>query len=265
MHAWLPDAHAEAPTPISAMLSGLSLNLALYAVLRLKVIVDLSAGAAFTGPLLWGLGLLSIGIAATLMLIQRDYKRLLAYSSVEHVGISLVGFGLGGPLGVFAGFFHMLNHALAKSTAFYAVGMVLLRHGHRVIQRVTGLLRQSPPEGVGLLLAGVALAGMPPFGLFISEVLIAVAAYQTTPWLAFLFLGLLALAFAGLYIHLSRMTLGAPQEPGRAPGVVSRRFTVAALSLNLAAMAVIGLYVPGVLRDLLGPMTALFGVEVALP
>jgi hydrogenase-4 component F len=265
MHTWLPDAHAEAPTPISAMLSGLSLNLALYAVLRLKVIVDLAAGPDFTGPLLWGLGLLSIGIAATLMLIQRDYKRLLAYSSVEHVGISLVGFGLGGPLGIFAGFFHMLNHALAKSTAFYAVGMVLLRHGHRVISRITGLLRQSPPDGVGLLLAAVALAGMPPFGLFISEALIAIVAYQATPWLAVLFLSVLALAFAGLYLHVSRMTLGAPQEPGRAPGAVARGFTTAALSLNLAAMVMIGLYLPAVLRDLLGPMTALFGVEVPLP
>jgi hydrogenase-4 component F len=159
----------------------------------------------------------------------------------------------------------MLNHALAKSTAFYAVGMVLLRHGHRVISRISGLLRQSPPAGIGLLLAAVALAGMPPFGLFISEVLIAIAAYQATPWLAILFLGLLALAFTGLYAHLSRMTLGEPQEPGRTPGAVSRGFTVAALSLNLAAMAVIGLYLPGVFRELLGPITKLFGVEVALP
>jgi hydrogenase-4 component F len=159
----------------------------------------------------------------------------------------------------------MLNHALAKSTAFYAVGMVLLRHGHRVIQRVTGLLHQSPRDGVALLLAAVALGGLPPFGLFISEVLIAIAAYQATPWLAVLFLGLLALAFAGLYIHLSRMTLGNPQEPGREPGEMSRGFTAAALSLNLVAMALIGLYLPGVLRDLLGPMTALFGAEAPLP
>jgi hydrogenase-4 component F len=265
MHTWLPDAHAEAPTPISAMLSGLTLNLALYAVLRLKVIVDLAAGVEFTGPLLWGLGLLSIGIAAILMLIQRDYKRLLAYSSVEHVGVTLVAFGLGGPIGAFAGFLHMLNHALAKSTAFYAVGMVLLRHGHRTMSRITGLLRQAPREGVGLLLAAVALAGLPPFGLFISEVLIAIAAYQATPWLAVLFVGLLALAFAGLLIHVSRMILGAPQEPGRESGIVSRRFTVAALSLNLAAMALIGLYLPGVLRDLLGPIITLFGTEVTLP
>lgn len=265
MHTWLPDAHAEAPTPVSAMLSGLTLNLALYAVLRLKTIVDPAAGAAFTGPLLWALGLLSIGIAGILMLTQRDYKRLLAYSSIEHVGISLVGFGLGGPLGLFAGFFHMLNHALAKSTAFYAAGMVLLRHGHRTLQRITGLLRQAPPEGAGLLLAGVALAGMPPFGLFISEVLIAVAAYQTAPWLALVFVGLLALAFAALLGHLLRMALGAPQESGRVPAASSRRFTLAAVSLNLAGMALIGLYLPGVLRDLLIPMTGLFGAGITLP
>lgn len=265
MHTWLPDAHAEAPTPISAMLSGLTLNLALYAVLRSKTIVDLAVGSDFAGPLLCGLGLLSIAIAAILMLIQHDYKRLLAYSSVEHIGICLVGFGLGGPLGTFAGFFHMLNHALAKSTAFYAVGAVLLRHGHRTLQRITGLLRQAPPEGAGLLLAGVALAGMPPFGLFISEVLIAIAAYQTAPWLAVCFVALLVLAFAALFAHVSRMVLGVPREPGRDPSAASRRFTLTAVSLNIAAMALIGLYLPGVLRDLFIPMARLLGAEPPLP
>jgi hydrogenase-4 component F len=211
------------------------------------------------------LGLLSIAVAAILMLIQRDYKRLLAYSSVEHMGITLVGFGVGGPLGLFAGFFHMFNHALAKSAAFYAVGMVLLRHGHRAIPRITGLLRQAPFEGFALLLCGLALAGMPPFGLFISEVLIAIAAYETAPWLAFLFLGLLVLAFASLLGHVSRMVLGVPQEEGRTSSPVSRRFTVAALSLNVAVMAVIGLYLPSLLHNLLVPITQLFSAEVPLP
>jgi hydrogenase-4 component F len=265
MHTWLPDAHAEAPTPISAMLSGLMLNLGLYAVLRLKSIVDPAVGAAFAGSIMLGLGLLSMAIAATFMLIQRDYKRLLAYSSIEHVGIALIGFGVGGPIGVFGGFFHMLNHALAKSAAFYAAGMVLLCHGHKMIDRVTGLVRQAPVVGAGLLLAAVALAGLPPFGLFVSEVLIATAAYRHHHGIAYLFLVLLALAFATLIAPLSRMTLGEPVAENLAMTDRSRRLMTSALGINLAAMSVVGLLMPAFFLDLFIPMAALFEAKEGLP
>ncbi|MFZ5862908.1 MAG: hydrogenase 4 subunit F [Nitrospirota bacterium] len=264
MHTWLPDAHAEAPTPISAMLSGLMLNIALYAVLRLKNIVDQAAGAAFTAPIVIGLGLLSIAVAAVFMLIQRDYKRLFAYSSIEHMGIALVGFGIGGPAGVFGGFFHMLNHALAKSTAFYAAGLVLLRHGHKVTERVTGLLRQDPATGGGMLTAAIALAGMPPFGLFISEVLIATAAYQRYPWIAAVFLGLLALAFATLLAQALPMILGESLGPGHVLAGSTRRFTTSALIVNIVALSSLGLYMPGFLRELFIPIVGLFGADVAV-
>jgi hydrogenase-4 component F len=264
MHTWLPDAHAEAPTPISAMLSGLMLNIALYAVLRLKNIVDQAAGAAFTAPIVIGLGLFSIAVAAVFMLIQRDYKRLFAYSSIEHVGIALVGFGIGGPAGVFGGFFHMLNHALAKSTAFYAAGLVLLRHGHKVTERVTGLLRQDPATGGGMLVAAIALAGMPPFGLFISEVLIVTAAYQRHPWIAAVFLGLLALAFATLLAQVLPMILGEPHGSGQHVGGSTRRFTVSALIVNMVALSSLGFYMPGFLRELFIPMISLFTTDVAV-
>jgi hydrogenase-4 component F len=265
MHTWLPDAHAEAPTPVSAILSGLMLNLGLYAVLRFKSVIDPVVGPLFAGSIMLGLGLLSMAVAATFMLIQRDFKRLLAYSSIEHVGVSLVGFGIGGPIGVFAGFFHMLNHALVKSTAFYAAGMVLMRHGHKMIERIAGLLRQAPAVGGGLFLAALALAGLPPFGLFISEFLIAAASYAAHPWIAVLFLLLLLLAFASLTAHLFKMLLGDPVEEGRPTGGRAHRLMVGAMTVNLIAMSVIGLFMPGPLRDLFPPMAALFQAKAGLP
>ena len=265
MHPWLPDAHGEAPTPVSAMLSGLMLNLALYAVLRFKSIVDRTVGEDFTGPILLVLGLLSVTIAAIFLLVQRDYKRLFAYSSIEHVGIALVGFGIGGPMGVFGGLFHMFNHALAKSTVFYAAGMVLLRRGHKMIERVTGLVRQMPLVGGSMVLAALALAGMPPFGLFVSEVLIAMEAYGQRQWVAYAFLGLLAVAFATLLYQVSRMAMGEPMEEAIPVTDRTRRFTTSALVVNLAAMGYAGIYMPEVLRDLFLLMTGLFGVAAEIP
>src|SRR6185295_5086891 len=160
MHTWLPDAHAEAPTPVSAMLSANMLTVAVYAILRFKAIADRAVGPWHSGRLMVGLGLLSVTVAAVFLLVQKDYKRLFAYSSIEHIGIALIGFGIGGP-GVFAAAWHLLNHAVAKSTAFYASGMVLLRHQHRVLDRVPGLLRQMPLAGGAILVAGLALAGLP--------------------------------------------------------------------------------------------------------
>src|SRR5574341_1744294 len=165
MHTWLPDAHAEAPTPVSAMLSANMLTVAVYAILRFKAVADRTLGPGFSSELMVGLGLLSIGVAAIFLWVQNDYKRLFAYSSIEHIGISLVGFGVGG-MGVFAGFWHLLSGALAKSAAFYVAGLVVLRHEQKMLDRVPGLLRQMPLAGAAILLAGFALGGMPPSGLF---------------------------------------------------------------------------------------------------
>jgi hydrogenase-4 component F len=255
MHTWLPDAHAEAPAPVSALLSGLMLNLGLYAIIRMKSIVDPAVGPNFTGPILLGLGLLSIGTAAIFMLIQRDYKRLLAYSSIEHIGIILVGFGVGGSAGVFGGFFHMINHSLAKSAAFWASGAILLGRGTKEIERATGLLRQMPLIGGSLLLAVLALAGMPPFGLFISEILIAVGAYDERAWIAYVFLAFLAVGFAALLYQVFRMLLGEPQETSIVMAPAGRRFAAVSLALNLTAMGYIGLHLPRFLSDIFIPMT----------
>jgi hydrogenase-4 component F len=264
MHTWLPDAHAEAPTPVSAMLSANMLTLAVYAILRFKAVTDRTVGPEFAGNLIIVLALLSLAVSATFFLVQRDYKRLFAYSSIEHIGIALLGFGIGG-LGIFAGAWHLMNHAFAKSTAFYGAGLVFLRHNHKLLDRVTGLLNQMPVAGTAILVAGVALAGMPPFGLFTSEVLIAVGAYTTRPEVAYGFLALLALAFATLLYQVLRMALGEPGEAGTALGRQCRLFTGAAVGINIAVLGIIGLRVPPGLETLLESIVKIFSVGMEAP
>ncbi|CAI4029852.1 hydrogenase 4 component F [Nitrospira tepida] len=264
MHTWLPDAHAEAPTPVSAMLSASMLTVAVYAILRFKVITDRTVGPDFAGTLVVALGLLSLTVAGTFLLVQRDFKRLFAYSSIEHIGIALLGFGIGGA-GVFAGAWHLLNHALAKSTAFYGAGLVLLGYQHRLLDRVSGLLVHMPLAGTAVLVAGLALAGMPPFGLFTSELLIAVGAYAVKPEVAGLFLLLLALAFATLLYQVFRMALGGPIEPGSPLGKHCRLFASAAVALNVGALGMIGLHVPPRLTLLLDAIVKLFSPTTEMP
>ena len=172
MHAWLPDAYSEAPAPVTAMLAGVLETVAVYAVLRSKAIMDQALPQAFTGNLLLLFGLISFVVAALFVLIQRDYKRLFAYSSVEHMGLAMVGFGVGGSVGVFGGLFHLLNHALAKSLAFFSAGNVHRRFATRDIGEVRGLAHVQPVTAIGLLVAGLALVGMPPFSVFASEVMV---------------------------------------------------------------------------------------------
>jgi hydrogenase-4 component F len=259
MHTWLPDAHAEAPTPVSAMLSANMLTIAVYAILRFKAVTDRAVGPEFASKLIIGLALLSLAVSAIYILVQRDYKRLFAYSSIEHIGIALLGFGIGG-IGVFAGAWHLMSHALAKSTAFYGAGIVLLRYNHKSLDRVTGLLNQMPVAGTAIFVAGVALAGMPPFGLFTSEVLIVAGSYTVRPELAYVFLALLALAFATLLYQVLRMVLGAPgEEADTALGRQCRIFTSAAVGINIIALVIIGLYVPPGLETLLASIVKIFG------
>jgi len=175
MHAWVPDAYSEAPAPVTAMLAGVLETVAVYAVLRSKTVMDGALPPAFTGNLLMLFGLISFVVAALFILIQRDYKRLFAYSSVEHMGLAMVGFGAGGPVGIFGGLFHLLNHALAKSLAFFSAGNVRRRFATRQIDEVRGLAHVQPVTAMGMLVAGLALVGMPPFSMFVSEVMVVSA------------------------------------------------------------------------------------------
>jgi hydrogenase-4 component F len=175
MHTWVPEAYSEAPAPVTAMLAGVLETVAVYAVLRSKAVMDHALPSGFAGNLLLFFGLLSFVVAALFILIQHDYKRLFAYSSVEHMGLAMVGFGVGGAAGTFGGLFHLLNHALAKSLAFFSAGNVHRRFGTREIGEVRGLASVQPVTAVAILVAGLALVGMPPFSLFLSEVLVVSA------------------------------------------------------------------------------------------
>jgi hydrogenase-4 component F len=239
------------------------LTLALYAILRFKTVVDRAVSPEFTGNLMLGLGLFSVAVACVFLLVQRDYKRLFAYSSIEHMGIAMVGFGIGG-FGVYAGAWHLLNHALAKSAAFYGTGLVLLRHEHKMLERVPGLLRQMPVAGSAILLSGLALAGMPPFGLFMSELWITSETYASRPWVGVLFVALLAIAFATLLYQVLRMALGDPEKAGIESTPRCDAFAGTAIAVNLAALAAIGLAVPSVLGTLLRAIAQTFGGSIPI-
>ncbi len=249
MHTWLPDAHSEAPAPLSAMMSGVLLAVALYAVMRWEAVVAAAVGSAFTDRLLLTLGLLSLAIAAFSLLAQRNYKRLLAYSSVEHTGLMCVGLGLG-PLGALATMLHLVNHTLVKSMLFFLSGRVLRRYRSAEIPRVAGLLRVLPWTG-GLFAAGtLAIAGLPPFGLFISEfALVRAGVAAGRPWTVALMLALLVVAFIGVIGHVSRMLYGAPAD-GVALGEGSV-WPLLPLGLCLAVVVILGLILPGPLERLL--------------
>jgi hydrogenase-4 component F len=211
VHAWLPDAHAEGPTPISAVLSGLLLNVALYAVLRFKMLLAACPGTIAPGRLLVAMGLTSLLFAAFMLYWRRDVKRLFAYSSIEHMGIIAFAFGLGGPLANFAGLLHMTMHSLTKSAIFFAVGHIAQVKGSQKIANIRGLTETHPVLGWGLVLGVVAIAGLPPMGVFTSEFLVVSSTMARAPLLAFpLVLGLLV-AFGALLLRLQGLAFGDPR------------------------------------------------------
>ncbi len=249
MHTWLPDAHSEAPAPVSAMMSGVLLAVALYAIARWKAVANAALGPAPTDRLLIALGLLSLAIAALSLVLQRNYKRMLAYSSIEHTGLICLGLALG-PLGTFAAMLQLLNHAIAKSAMFLLAGRILERYGSAELARVSGLLGTMPLTG-GLFAAGtLAIIGLPPFGIFLSEWMLVRAGFAAgRPWLMGAVLGLMAVAFIALVVHLNRMLYGRPAD-GVRPGE-DERWRLAPLALCVGLLVVLGLTVPAPLQVLL--------------
>jgi hydrogenase-4 component F len=239
LHAWLPDAHAEGPTPISAVLSGLLLNVALYAVLRFKLLLAANPEAIAPEPMMISMGLLSVVFAAFMLYGRRDIKRLFAYSSIEHMGIITFAFGMGGPLANFAGLLHMVMHSLTKSAIFFAVGHIAQVKGTQRIADIRGLTESHPALGWGLVIGVVAIAGLPPLGIFMSEFLVVTSTFARAPLLAIpLVLGLLV-AFGALLLRLNQFAFGEPT--GRMDPVQASYVPMFAhLALVLAA----GLYLP---------------------
>ncbi len=239
LHAWLPDAHAEGPTPISAVLSGLLLNVALFALLRFRMLLAAVPGAIAPGPLMAAMGLISLIFAAFMLYRRRDIKRLFAYSSIEHMGIIVFAFGMGGPLANFAGLLHMTMHSLTKSAIFFAVGNVAQVKGTQRISEISGLTESHPLLGWGLVAGVLAIAGGPPFGIFMSEFLVVSSTFARQPLLAVpLALGLL-LAFGALVLRLSGVAFGAPKGP-----VVPVKGTHLPMLAHLALVLMAGIWLP---------------------
>ncbi|MBI4528979.1 MAG: hydrogenase 4 subunit F [Deltaproteobacteria bacterium] len=249
MHTWLPDAHSEAPSPLSAMMSGVLLAVALYAITRWKVVADAALGPAFSNQLLLMLGLFSLVVAAFSLVIQRNYKRMLAYSSIEHTGLICIGLGLG-PLGIFAAFLHLVCHTMAKSMLFLLSGEVLRRYQSTQMERVSGLLKVMPWTGTLFMVGILAIVGLPPFGLFISEFALIRAGFAAgRPGLMAAVLVLLAVGFVALVRHSNRMLYGAPPQ-GVAIGDVSR-WRMAPLLVSVGVLAALGITLPAPLEALL--------------
>ncbi len=178
MHTWLPDAHSQAPSPVSGLLSGVLLNCAVYAVLRFRILAVPSVGAGYTDHLLIGFGLFSIALAVPFLIVQNDLKRMLGYCSVEHMGIIVLAIGIGGPVALYAAMLHLVAHSLAKSSLFFAGGSIVQAFHTRSMHRMRGLLRVTPIAAGGLILGIFALAGLPPFAMFTSEFGLVSGAFQ---------------------------------------------------------------------------------------
>lgn len=282
MHSWLPDAYTQAPAPVVAMLAGVLEVVAVYAILRMRVIVDHAVPFAFTGGLLALLGFASLVTAAFFILIQHNYKRLFAYSSIEHMGIAMIGLGVGGPLGTFGGLFHLMNHAFAKSMAFFAAGNIHRRFRTVEIGEVQGVATAQPWTAMALMISGLALSALPPFASFASEVQVVTAlASQGIPgmWftstegmvtvamsdqfgriaLAAVFLMPAVLAFGGLLYRVTGMVWGTPPE-----GILREEaWTVGHLPVILlaGALVVFGIFLPPPIRQLLERATMLLVLQ----
>ena len=254
LHAWLPDAHAEGPTPISAVLSGLLLNVALYAVLRFKLLLAANRHAIAPGPLMATMGLVSLLFAAFMLYRRRDIKRMFAYSSIEHMGIIAFAFGMGGPLANFAGLLHMTMHSLTKSGILFSVGHIAQVKGTQRIADIRGLTVTHPILGWTLVVGVMAIAGLPPFGIFTSEFLVVSSTFARAPLLAAPLVCGLILAFGALLLHLQGLAFGQP-TPGTAPAHASYLPMVAHFGLVLAA----GIYFPPLITGWFQHVAAILG------
>jgi hydrogenase-4 component F len=254
VHNWLPDAHAEGPTPISAVLSGLLLNIALYAVVRCKVLTDGALGSPFAGGLMMGFGLLSMVVAAFLLSRQRDIKRMFAYSSIEHMGLMTFAFGMGGVAGTFGALLHMTMHSLTKSAIFFAVGHAAQNTGTQIMADIRGLIRTNPTIGWGLMLGSIAILGLPPFGVFASEFIILTTAMREQAWATPFLLVSLGVAFAAIFGKVQPMVFGEttlprlPHQPALVP-----------VFLHVALVLVMGIYIPPYLAAWYRQAAALIG------
>ena len=252
MHTWLPDAHSQAPAPISALLSGVLLNSAMYGIIRMAAVVNKSLGSsAYTGRLLIAMGMLSIVTAAIFILTQKDYKRLLAYSSIEHMGVIAVAVGFFTPLSIFGGLLHMINHSLTKSMLFFCSGSLLQKFDTKQIPRIRGVLKLLPLSGTAFLFGLFAIAGMPPFSVFASELGILISIFDEGSYLIGAALAILfVIVFAGIATVLFRIFYGNNGDKDLEPGEdnIPGALIIVILLIIIGAT---GLWMPNPIIDLI--------------
>jgi hydrogenase-4 component F len=250
MHLWLPDAHSQAPTPVSALLSGVLIKCALLGIIRFQTIAAAACGPAFPAEVLIVFGLTSIVVATPFILAQHDLKRLLGYHSVEHVGIVVLGLGFGGPIGTYGALLHVVNHGITKALAFFAAGKAIARYGTRDMRVIRGLLTVAPIGGTLLMLAALSLAGVPPFSIFVSELMVLRGGIGPGHWVAIgIFLVMVVIIFAGLLHHVGAMVFGKP--PATASREPEAWSPLIGMILLAAIMILLGLTIPGTLDGIL--------------
>jgi hydrogenase-4 component F len=276
VHNWLPDAHSEAPSPISALLSGILLNTAFYGIMRFVSITDPSTGSVFTGNLLILFGLISMGISSVFILVQVNYKRLLAYSSIEHMGIISLGIGIGGPVGVYGALLHIMNHALSKPLMFFVSGRIQAHYGSTKIENVNGVLSSMPLLGTLTFIGALSLAGTPPFNIFVSEFTVLQAAVAKDLWaVAGLFLLFAVFVFYGILSSFGRMLFGGrtvaggggAEKVGHSPAPsglshsVSSAFNNGIMIVLASLIMVFGFTVPGFINSTIRTCIDILGVK----
>ncbi len=260
MHSWLPDAHSEAPTPVSALLSGVLIKCGIYGIIRFAIITNLAIGHFFTSNLILIFGLISIGISIPFILVQKHIKRLFAYSSLENIGIIACGLGFANPIAVFGALFHMINHAMVKSLMFFTAGNLSLKFHSKDMEHIKGSIQLMPISGVVLLIGGLALAGSPPFSIFLSEFYILRGGIEGNHWIATaLFVLFLVIIFGGLSNHLLQMTLGEVINTKNNPIKILKgevgRSSILRLVIPLLMVCLLGVYIPGPLFKLINEAT----------
>ena len=249
MHTWLPDAHSEAPTPVSALLSGVLLNCAFYGILRFHIISSNAIGAAFSNQLLIMLAIISVGIAAASIYFQKDMKRMLAYSSVEHMGLVSLGIGFGGLFGIYGAILQIINHAIAKPMMFFVSGTVNQKYETKAMSKITGIIKTMPITGILFMVGGLALVGMPPFNIFLSEFMILSSGFKAGQFLATsLVILFLIITFAVFLRHLIRMVFGKP-SPEIKTNEMGKLAIIPVVILG-SLVFILGVYVPEQLQVL---------------
>lgn len=256
MHAWLPDAHSEAPSPVSGLLSGVLLKCGLFVVIRYYAVTIAAIGPDFPQTILLILGVLTVAVSAFLVFVQHDFKRKLAYHSIEHVGLIVVGLGVGGPLGVAAALLHSINHSFTKALLFCSSGNVLMKYGTRDLRNVKGILRTAPVTGLFIMAGALALAGFPPFNVFVSEFMVFAAGLDAGhPKLMILVAVLFTITVAALVDIIAHSVLGkAPEDMPK--GDVSW-LSLAPMGVLLALVLAFGVAMPRPVGDIVRQATGI--------